>query len=96
MAAHCEPLLARPLNSQLAQLFLQALALEAYFRRSLRNIPAVLFELALQIGNLKFALGFVKIRFAEEGVAFPRRVVLLLWWRELPQANPPRRFPGLC
>src|SRR5579871_1056074 len=55
----------RPANSEFAQFFLEALAMEANRRRSPRHVPSVTCELLRQIRHLEFVLRLAKIVFAE-------------------------------
>ena len=49
------------LDAQLAQLFLEALPVQTNRGRGAGDVPAVLFELAVQVGDLKLALGLAEI-----------------------------------
>ena len=59
---------ARAANPELAQFFLQALAVQADRRRRARHIPAMTHKLLRQIRDLKFVLRLAKIVFAEADV----------------------------
>src|SRR5580698_5520721 len=61
-------LAARAANSELAQLFLQALAMQADRRRGARHIPAVACKLFRQIRDLEFMLRLAEIILAEPNV----------------------------
>lgn len=51
----------RPLDSQLTQFFLQALAVQADFRGRAGNIPMIFFQLALQESDFEIAPGIAEI-----------------------------------
>src|SRR3984957_11433405 len=70
----------RPSDSEFAQFFLQALAVQTDRRRGARHVPAMTGELFRQVRDLEFVLRLAKIIFAESDV------------RTLRDCAPDRRF----
>src|SRR6476646_9760060 len=66
-------LASRPSNAQLAQFFLQALAVQPDRRRGSGNIPSMAHQLFSQAGHFKLVLGFSEVFFAQSGIDTVRR-----------------------
>src|SRR5260370_20391151 len=66
----CQSLFPRPLNPELPQFLLQTLPMQTNLRCRLRNVPAMLFELAFQIHNLELPFRLAKIALVQKCVSF--------------------------